>query len=516
MIDLKKTPNRPGCYLFKDRLGKIIYVGKARDLNKRVKSYFQKRNHDKKTVTLVRNISAVDFFITDNEVEALILENNLIKKNYPKYNINLKDSRRYAYIQITNEEFPRLLIARKREDKGKFYGPFVSGISRDYILEALIRIFKIRTCKKLPKRECLRYAIGLCSAPCISRIGKKEYLENINSSKMVLKGEIKGLEKRLRSKMLKNSHSQNYEGALEIKKQIEAIKFLESKQKVERSKEYDEDIINYIRIKDKVHLIVFNSRKGILENKEDFEFEYSDYFLEEFITRYYSEAEIPKKIIVPEELDNVVEDFLSKVKKSKVEIILPKKGLMRELLDLVKRNLEVVLFGDFEKIEDLMESLKLNELPRVIECFDVSHLSGTETVAGMVQFRNGRADKGNYRRYKIRTVGGIDDFASVREVVRRRYIKLKKENLPMPNLVIVDGGKGQLSATMGVLEELDLKLVVMGIAKREEEVFISGKSDPIILPRNGKALKLIQLIRDEAHRFAISYNRVLRKKALLK
>ena len=443
------------------------------------------------------------------------LENNLIKKFRPKYNIDLKDSKRYAYIQITSEEYPRILLARKREGKGKFYGPFVSGASRDHIMQALIKIFGIRTCNKMPKRECLRYSLGICSAPCTNKISKTEYLERVKSAEMVLKGKTRKLVKILFIKMKENASVQNYEKSLEIKNQIEATKYLEDKQKMERKKDYDEDIINFIEGKEKINLLLFNSRKGMLENKQEFEFNKNHNFLEEFLVQYYSENEIPRKIIIPIKVDPNIEKYLEKIKGKKVEVITPKVGTSKELLELVLKNLEIQLFGDHDKLEDLMKKLKLNELPRVIECFDISHLSGTSTVASMVQFRNAKPYKSNYRKYKLKTVAGIDDFASMKEVIRRRYKMLKENSLPMPNLVVVDGGKGQLSSTMEVLEELNLKLVVISLAKREEEVFIPGRSSPIILDKRGKALKLLIQVRDEAHRFAITYNRLLRKKKLL-
>jgi len=514
MIDLSNLPNNPGCYLFKDSYGKIIYVGKAKNLKKRVSSYFNKKDHESKTASLVLNISGIDFLITDTEVEALILENNLIKKNKPKYNIDLKDSKRYAYIQITDEEYPRLLIARNTKDKGKFYGPFVSASTRDYILEALKRIFKVRTCKRLPKKECLRYSIGLCSAPCIKNISKEEYLSQIHLAELILKGKNKDLIKSLNEKMKIESNNQNYEIALEIKNQIQAIEYLSDKQKMEQQKDYDEDIINFIINKDMVYLMIFSSIKGILENKRDFEFEYSQNFLDEFLTRYYSEEEtkLPKKIIVPKEVDENIEEALNKIKKQKTSIQIPKKGINKELLDLVKKNIEINLFGDYEKIEDLKEKLNLKENPEIIECFDISHLSGTSTVASMVQFRMGKEDKSNYRRYKIKTVNQIDDFASMKEVINRRYSKLQFEKVPYPNLIIIDGGKGQLSSALEELEKLNIKIPIISLAKREEEIFVPGKSNPIILDKKSKALRLLQKIRDEAHRFAISYNRLLRKR----
>jgi len=516
MADLTAIPKNPGCYLFKDINGTILYIGKAKNLVKRVRSYFTKRHIDSKTRKLVSKIDSVDFFVTDSEIEALILENNLIKKHAPKYNIDLKDSKRYAYIELTNEEFPRFLIARKIDSKteSRYFGPFVSAAARDHILEAIRRIFKIRTCKKLPKHACLRYSIGLCSAPCTGSITKTGYLNDVTSAKMVLEGKNKELMKRLKKRMKKLSNVQNYELALEVREQLSALNYLSERQKMERQKNYDEDIIHYVVVGETVHLMLFNSRKGILENKQEFELEKTPHFLEEFLVRFYSREKIvPREIIVPKQVDSKIEKHLGTFRRfGKVKLTVPKQGLKKELLDLVLKNLEIGLFGNREKIEDLMHSLKLNELPKVIECFDISHLSGTSTVASMVQFRNGVADKSNYRKYKIRTVKQIDDFASMKEVVSRRYRKLKNENLDMPNLIVVDGGKGQLSSTMEVMTKLGLKVPVISLAKREEEVFIPGRVSPIVLDRRGKALKLLQEIRDEAHRFAITYNRLLRAK----
>jgi len=536
MIDLSGVPNEPGCYLFKDSKEEIIYIGKAKDLSKRVKSYFVKRHEDVKTNVLVSHIKNVDFVVTHSEVEALILENNLIKKNKPKYNIDLKDSKRYAYVEVTSEEFPRLLVARSRSlvaknevKPSKYYGPFVSAMSRDYVLEALKKIFQIRTCKRLPKRKCMRLDIGLCSGPCVNAISKKDYLESVRSAELVLKGKTSEVVKKLTAKMKAFSGRQDFERALEIKNQIGAIRGLSERQKMERQKVYDEDIINYKVWKDSVYLTLFNSRRGILENKQDFEFRYNDNFLEEFLVQFYSEDEIPREIILPEKVDGEIVKFLSKLRGKRVRVTVPKKGEKKELLDLVMKNIEIALFGDLEKLEDLRDKLKLNELPKVIECFDISHLSGTSTVASMVQFFNGKPRKSEYRKYRIKGMRkkngtrmnadergfynvGNDDYASMREVVFRRYEKLKRENLELPNLILIDGGKGQLSSVMEILEELDLKIPVISIAKREEEVFVPGRVSPIILDKRGKALKLLQALRDEAHRFAINYNRLLRVK----
>jgi excinuclease ABC subunit C len=513
-MNLNNLPDNPGCYLFKDKTGKVIYVGKAKCLSKRVKSYFQKRDLDSKTQALVRNIADVEFFVTDNEVEALVLENNLIKKFKPRYNIDLKDSKRYAYIQITEEDYPRLIIARQTGGPGKFYGPFVSGSSRDHLLEALIKIFQIRTCRKMPKKECIRYSIGLCSAPCIEKISSREYLDRVKACDLILRGNTQALVKILFAKMKEASARKDFEKALQIKKQIEAVKDLSEKQKVERIKRYDEDIINYVVNDGRVYLTLFNSNKGVLENKQDFEFEYSPEFLGEFISRYYSENKIPQEIILPTPLDEGLSEYLNRLSGNKIKITVPSTGEKKELLEMVMKNIEVVLFGDSDKIKDLKEKINLQNSPKIIECFDISHLSGTSTVASMVQFRNGRPDKSNYRRFKIKSVEGVDDYASIKEVIRRRYSKLKSQSLELPDLIIVDGGKGQLSSAIEELTLLDVRVPILSIAKREEEIFMPNNENPLVLDKKSKALRFVQEIRDEAHRFAIGYNRLLRKKEI--
>ncbi|MBC8495781.1 excinuclease ABC subunit UvrC, partial [archaeon] len=445
----------------------------------------------------------------------LILENNLIKKHLPKYNILLKDSKRYAYIQLTDEEYPRLLLARKKDEKGKFFGPFVSGESRDYILDLVRKNFMIRTCKRLPKKECLRHHIQLCSAPCINKVSKKEYDKQIKHAELALKGKTSELIESLKVLMKKESSKQNFESALQLRNQIKAITWVNDKQKMERDKKHDEDIINYLVKNGKVYLLLFNIYKGILENKQTFEFDYKDNFLEQFIVQYYSENPVPKELILPNVVDKALVDYLTEKRGKKAIIKIPKVGEKKQLLKLVLKNIELSFFGDLEKLTDLQAKLKLNELPKVIECFDISHLSGTNTVASMVQFRNGKPDKSNYRRFKIRTVEGIDDFESMKEVITRRYKRLKEENLEFPNLVVIDGGKGQLSSTMSALKSIDVKLPVISLAKKLEEIYFPGSHFPLRLNHKSKALKLLQSIRDEAHRFAISYNRLLRKKDLL-
>jgi excinuclease ABC subunit C len=511
MMDLKNIPKNPGCYLFKDFNGKVIYVGKAKVLDKRVKSYFAKTHKETKTNVLVSHIADVDFVVTDSEVEALILENNLIKKYTPRYNIDLKDSKRYAFIERTDEEFPRLLVARKREGSGVFYGPFVSGMSRDFVLNALRKIFRIRTCKKLPKKVCMKYEIGLCLGPCEMKISRRYYLENVKNAEMVLKGKTKVVLEILTKRMKRFSVEKDFEKALVLREQIKAILELGERQKMERNKKFDEDFINWIIDGERVYLILFNARKGILENKQFFEFDWTPNFLEEFLVQFYSDYDCPREVVLPVKVDHGMEGF---IKEKGGRVIVPRAGEKLKLLELVFKNIEIVVFGDLDKVRDLKEKLGLDKFPKVIESYDVSHLSGTDVVASMVQFRDGKADKNNYRRFKIRGGDVNDDYAAMREVVSRRYKKLKMEGLEMPDLIVVDGGKGQLGVAFEVLEKLGLSIPVIGLAKKEEEVFFYGKKDGVWLDKKGKALKLLQEIRDEAHRFAIEYQRLRRLKNL--
>lgn len=513
-INLSKIPHESGCYLFLDKDKKIIYVGKAKDLRKRVSSYFNKKNLDIKTSVMVSHAHSVDFIVTNSEVEALILENNLIKKNSPKYNIDLKDAKSYAYLEITKEKFPRLLIARKSKSKGKLFGPFTSGQEREYVREILTKTFKIRTCKNLPKRACLRYHIGLCEAPCVRKQSEEDYMKNIKAVEMVLKGKTKKLIKNLGKAMKNSSVGKDYERAMKYRDQISALKRLEEKQTMQRQTKYNEDIINYIVENGRIYLFVFNIHRGIMENKREFEFGNTQEFLEEFLVQYYSEEEVPREIILPEKIDESLVEYLEERKNGRVRIVVPKKGEKKNLLELVKKNIEIQYFGDTKKVEELKKVLNLQENPYVIECFDISHLGGTSTVASMVQFRNAKPDKNNYRRFKIKTVKGIDDFKAMGEVVRRRYYKLVKEKLPLPDLIVIDGGIGQLNYASEELKKLGVVVPIVSLAKKEELIFVYGKKDPIKLNKQNTGLLLLIAMRDEAHRFAIKYNRLLRKKRL--
>jgi excinuclease ABC subunit C len=516
MIDIDSLPEEPGCYLFLDEKGTILYIGKAKNLKKRVSSYFSGREQDAKTAKLVRAIDSVDFIVTGTEVEALILENTLIKRHQPKFNIDLKDSKNYAYIHLSDDPFPRIGIARKARGRGTFFGPFVSARERDYVLALVKKTFGLRSCRKLPKRACLRYHMGTCSAPCIGEISEEDYGELISRANEILKGRAPDLLVSLKREMAECANRQEFEKAIEVRGQIAAIEHLSRRQNVVRPKALDEDVINYIVQEDTVYLMLFHVDRGTLAEKQEYTFDAGEESIEEFLVQYYAEHTPPAEIILPDPPGEAIEGFLSERRGRKVRITVPQRGAKKNLLDLVEKNIEITFFGDRLKLEALKRGVGLPEIPRVIECFDISHLSGSAMVGSMVQFREGRPDKQHYRRFKIKTVEGIDDFAAIAEVVHRRYARLQAEDGDFPDLIIIDGGKGQLAAAQKSLEKLGLKIPIISIAKREEEIYVPGFSLPLPLSRKQKASLFIQEIRDEAHRFAIAYNRLLRKKEVIK
>ena len=514
MISLDAIPHNPGCYLFTDDQGKIIYVGKARDLKKRVANYFQKQDHAPKTRALVSASKGVQFIVTNTEVEALLLENTLIKKHQPRYNIKLKDSSRYAFIELTDEIFPRIRVSRKASGKGSFFGPFTSARERTFVYQLIRKTFGLRTCKRMPRRACLRYHLGHCAGPCTGKISQADYQARVKRAAFALAGRSRELSESMQQEMAELSGRQEFERAIQLRDEIAALQHLEERQQVEKSRKYDQDVISYRAEDGSVFLMLFKVYRGTLEGKEEFVFAQSDNFLEEFLVQYYSEREPPEELIVDEPLEESLADYLTALKGRKVHVTAPRQGEKKQLLELARKNLDIGFFGDRMKVQALADALHLSRAPQVIECFDISHLAGTFSVGSMVQFRGGRPDKSNYRRFKIKSVQGIDDFASIAEVVRRRYSRLKEEMQDMPDLILIDGGKGQLSSALGVLRELRLKIPIISLAKGEEEIYAPGLDGPLAINKNEKASLFVQEIRDEAHRFAIAYNRLLRKKAI--
>jgi excinuclease ABC subunit C len=511
-VETHSIPASPGCYLFRDASGEILYIGKAKQLRHRVASYFQKDLHDPKTDLLVSRIASVDVMVTSNEVEALILENNLIKHHQPRYNINLKDAKNFAYIYISNETFPRISIARRAEGGGRYFGPFVSARERDHVLHLVKRIFCLRTCRRMPRRPCLRAHMRSCSAPCAGNVGPDEYHIQVERAIGVLQGRIKPLIADLREEMALHSRQQEFEQAREIRDQISALERLEIRQHVERPRSFDEDVVAFLVYGDLVHLLVFSVFHGKLAEKEEFSFPLRDHFLEEFLVQYYSDREPPKELILSEPVDPALGEFLSGRKESQVTITVPRRGTKLRLLDLVHRNLELAVGSTALKVEALKRALRLPEPPRNIECFDISHFSGTSVVGSMVRFIDGRPEKSQYRRFRIRSPDMPDDVAAMGEVVRRRYARLLKEKGALPDLILVDGGKGQLHAALEELRKLGISIPMVALAKKEEEIYVPGLSLPLSLSKNDRASLYLQEIRDEAHRFAHAYHTLLRRK----
>lgn len=496
--EISYLPASPGCYMFLDETGVVLYVGKAKDLRKRVSNYFQKKDHDPKTALLVTKIKNIDFVLVKNEVEAFLLENNLIKKYYPHFNLDLKDSRRYAYIRISEDEIPFLEVARIRTLSGEYFGPFVSGSIRKTIMDTVSRNFKVLTQKPSVQQKKI--------------IVKEEYLKRINQVKKILKGNVEELIEELEKSMKENSKKNNFEYAITLRNQIAALKTLKEKQKVELAKNIDAHIINYEISNNEVHLLLFNVRSGVVEEKQEFVFQNSEEAIEEFLLQFYNETNIPQEIILPNEVSSAMKEYLSKKSNKKVKVIIPKSGEKKELLDFVSKNITATFFAGSERITELQKALNLKNAPHTIECFDISHLSGTNTVASMVSFENGFPSKKNYRKFKIKAETNNDDLAAMKEAVERRYSGSLTKTMKMPDLIVIDGGPTQLGVTSKVIEELKLKIPIISLAKQFEEIYTTTQKEPIRLDKKHKGLQMLQAIRDEAHRFANAYRKVLKRK----
>ncbi len=514
-----KLPHKPGCYLYKDKSGQVIYVGKAKDLQKRVASYF-KKDLAAKTQLLVNKIADVEFITTDNEVEALLLEQSLIHKYDPKYNISLRGDIRYAYIKVTDEKFPRLITARKIDKDGHYYGPYTDGTARRLILNTLRNIFKIRNCNRLPKKVCLQYHIDKCSGPCENLISEERYKVNVKNAERLLKGETKAIIRDLIRCMKKTSFQEQYELAKIYRDQIEAIKLIEEKQKIDVPKKYDQDVINWLVLNSKIYFQIFNIDKGVITSRHKFDFKYDEGVIEDFIKHYYSINFIPRELILPEKLNeqNLIQRYLQKIKNKKfgfsilpkVDLTIPQKGEKLKLLQLVKNNLETNL-GLEPGLAELKDVLSLKKIPKVIEFFDVSTLQGKYNAGAMIQMDNGRLNKSQYRKFKIKWSEAQDDTAMIHEIVLRRYYRLKKEKKDLPDLIVIDGGRGQLNAGLKALKELKLDIAICSLAKREEEIYLSSKSKPLNLDNKLPGMKILIRGRDEVHRFVIKYHRDLRR-----
>jgi excinuclease ABC subunit C len=519
----KRIPREPGIYLMKDGTGKIIYIGKAKDLSKRVSSYFVKRDLDPKTTRLVESIADVEFVVTDNETEAFLLESNLIKRYRPAFNIELKDNSRYTYLKITDEPFPRLMVARRNRNgefqgpKGRVYGPFVRGSSK-YLTAGLLRkLFKVRICNRLPKTPCLQYFIKNCDGPCIANVTREKYMEGINALQEILEGRtsIERFARKMEVEMKQASDIGDYERAKEIRDTLYRLSNLLIRQKMEKAtKSPDEEYVGimYDAKKSVAHVMSLKRRKGVITDRKKFEFDMlADNSFSTFLLHYYSSSPaIPHVIYASEEPESrhVLEESLEKLAGHGVRIVGVASGERKELVDLVMRNLSLyVERGYAPAVVELRKILALSSMPEIIDCFDVSNLGTDIAVGASVRFSNGKPHKEAYRKFMIESVRGQDDFAMIGEIVRRRYAKSD-----LPDIVVIDGGKGQLAAAVSALASIGLSsLPCISLAKENEEIYVPGGKEPIVLSRRSRALRMLQHARDEAHRFGLHYNRSLRK-----
>lgn len=539
---INSAPADPGCYIFRDKNGKILYIGKAKNLKNRVRTYLSKGEMNPRTAVMVSRVHDVEFFITNSEVEALILENTLIKEHKPRYNVCLRDDKTYPYIKITNENFPRVFLTRRvTEDGSKYFGPYTDVKSLRNTLRTINKIFQIRTCKYslseevIEKRKiplCLNYHIKKCGGPCQGLVSKEEYARMIGKVEAFLEGRIDEVVEYLKEKMDIAAKELMFEEAARYRDQIRAIQSYARKQFVELSGIQNIDLIYFI-IEEKAGLVVlFRVRSGKLIGKEPFymgnvENAEPGEVVSGFLERYYSSTSlIPDEVLLNMEPDNkeVLTEWLSSLRGKRVRIGIPKSGERLRLMTIAEKNARLQ-FEEFQyreglkidfvprTLKSLKKDLALENYPRRIEAIDISNIKGKQAVGSVIVFEDGRPRKSEYRRYRIKTVVGIDDYAMISEVVRRRYSRLIGEGKKIPDLILIDGGKGQVSAAKKELNSLGLDSVpVIGLAKRLEEIYLPGLKESVVLSKTSVSLILLRRIRDEAHRFAISYHRLRREK----
>lgn len=534
-------PDRPGVYQFLNSRGQVIYVGKAKSLRIRVLSYFRSDGDGRAQVPwLMSNAADLDYIVTGTETEALLTEASLIRARQPRYNVRLKDDKRYPYIKITNEPAPRICLTRSLEDDGSRYlGPYTDVKAVRKTLAHVQRLFPLRSCKdRLPlsvnRRPCLDYQIGRCCAPCAGHITLKEYNRYVNDAVRFILGKNDGLLRDLEQRMYEASEKMEFERAASLRDIIEAVRKVTQRRRMFSTDVYqaDWDVLNFHVIDNEACVVVMEIRDGRILGKKDYIMSGTRYstpreLLGGFILQYYLEAaSVPTEIHLPEEPDDVenLAAVLTGRAGAKVALLQPRRGEKARLVRMAALNAEMILKKRIEKRERsrdvipgvllaIKRDLRLKEPPRTIACIDISHLQGTDTVASVVFFRDGKPEKKEYRHFKITTVEGIDDFKSMHEVVTRYFRRRLDEKRELPGLLLVDGGKGQLSSAMTALRALGLdSQPAAGLAKRLEEVFLPGLSDPQNIPKTSSALHLLQRIRDEAHRFAVTYQRNRRKK----
>jgi len=542
---LKDLPTQPGVYFYYDRQGTIIYIGKAKVLRNRIKSYFTGTPDSPKTARLVARIWDLQTLITRSEVEALLTEANLIKQHKPRFNIDLRDDKTFPYIRITNEPYPQVFVSRTIVKDGSiYYGPYTNVKGLRSALAVIKRIFTIRNCHYRMDdasvaagkvQLCLDYHIGKCDGPCQGLVSRQEYAEMIQRVEDFLKGRTDTVETYLTARMQTAAETQEYEHAARYRDQLTAVRSYVSRQRLKTSDFEDRDVLGVARQDNLTCGILIRIRSGKLIGKEQFRFRGAEdeplpVILSRLVTRIYEDASfIPREILVPAEIADrdLLQAWLKTAAGARVQFSTPRIGEKKTLLELADRNAELVLkdwaLEQAQRVEivpkmvrALQDDLNLKAPPRRIEGFDISHLGGTETVASLVCFKDGKPAKKEYRKYQIKTVTGIDDFASMKEVIHRRYTRVKAEGLPEPDLILIDGGKGQLSAAVAVMARLGLRHIpILGLAKRLEEVFLPGDSNSLGIPKTSPSIILLRRIRDEAHRFAITFQRKRRGQAMV-
>ncbi|MCL0072692.1 excinuclease ABC subunit UvrC [Dehalococcoidia bacterium] len=540
-----QLPDKPGVYLFRDDGGAVLYVGKAASLQHRVRSYFAPQALPPKLQKMVSMTTDIDFIVTDSEQEALILECNLIKKYRPYFNVRFKDDKSYPYLKITlAEEWPGVQLTRRLiEDGSRYFGPFASPGSLRRTMNLVNKLFPYRTCKKVitgpDTRPCLKYHIHRCTGPCIGAVNQEEYQRIIAQVILFLEGKQAQVIRELKKKMSAAASNLDFEKAASLRDQIQAIESIIEQQKVVSTRKVNEDVIAIAQDKNEACAQVFFIRGGKLLGQEHFllegvQDENPRQIMASFVEQFYSSGvTIPPQILLQTELVDkpLIETWLESKRGRRVRLLTPRRGEKKRLVDLVAQNASELLeqsrikwLADSGKtaaaLEELKDRLRLPRMPQRIECYDISDIRGTAAVGSMVVFENGQPGPSHYRRFRIKTVAGIDDYAMMQEVLRRRFAREKQETgaswTSIPDLVLIDGGRGHLNAALEVIRELGIESVpIAGIAKENEEIFLPQAAEPITLPRNSQALYLLQRVRDESHRFALSYHLKVRRKGAL-
>lgn len=517
------APAQPGIYIMRDASGAAIYVGKAKNLRNRVRSYFS-GSVDYKTGKLVGRVADMEFVLTDSESEAFVLESNMIKRHRPRFNMELKDQERYTYLRLSDEEYPRLAVARRARGgalpgPGRVYGPFTHGSSKLLTVGSLRKAFKIRICKPLPKKVCLEYHLGNCEGPCEFESARRGYAGHVRELEGVLSGGDSAARfvEWMEGQMRLASGSRDFERAIEIRDTLRRLSALRAPQKMDSPGGPDEEYFGVSARGGRAVVMTFRKAGGLIRDSDRFSFDVmADNTFGNFIYQYYTTRPIPGRVLVSRRPDNAraLAGALSERAGAKVSISVPRGGPGAEMMALIMRNIELIheKGGADPALARLQERLRLPSLPRAIECFDVSNHGDEFAVGAMSRLLDGRPDKSGYRRFRIRTVSGRDDFAMMAEIVGRRYSRLAREKAGMPDLVLVDGGRGQLSSALGALSEAGADIPCAALAKENEEVFMPGRGAPVRMRRADPALHVLQRARDEAHRFGVAYNRAIRKK----